>query len=553
MAMIKSCTLWASGLLVCLVCLTVGLALAQSQPERVPLIMTKLPPQTSATYKSIIKHAGKARGQVLTLTKTEMWEVPKENVEAVKKAAASHGALATQLGNDWNQVFHSPPDGMKMKMNDKQKTMMDQAKESKATMGVGMMAAPMAPMIEYALTKDAGPNIGGPATSQEAARISIKLSNSTELTIVRTSVDIRKDMCVWRGAVEGTDAPATIMWWPGGKMAGTLQHEGRIYSIRHLGGEMHAVVEMGEDRMPQEHAPMPEGMRQMDPNLRDDPLRNEGDASLMRPKRPQKGGQLRGKQQASARLPKAIADQKVAVLNPTGSSNKKEPGKTGARPKDIVIDVLVAYTKKAASNYTDVKRELVDLSIEEGNESFRKSGLAYVKLRLVHAYQTDYLEEGAAHFDHVWRFADKGDGYMDEVHELRNKYKADVGILIVDDPKGCGLATRVYADAEEAFAVVHHECAAATYSLAHEIGHLIGARHDLNLDKNMTPFPYGHGYVNGTKWRDIMSYKESCGGCPRLPVWSSPFVKVKGEPAGTPELDNARVIAEQAARVAAFR
>ena len=43
------------------------------------------------------------------------------------------------------------------------------------------------------------------------------------------------------------------------------------------------------------------------------------------------------------------------------------------------------------------------------------------------------------------------------------------------------------------------------------------------------------------------------GGCPRLPVWSSPLVKVKGEPAGTPDLDNARVIREQAARVAAFR
>ena len=79
---------------------------------------------------------------------------------------------------------------------------------------------------------------------------------------MRTSVDIRKDMCIWRGAVEGTDAPATIMWWPGGKMAGTVQHQGRIYSIRHMGGEMHAVVEMAEDRMPQEHAPMPERMRQ---------------------------------------------------------------------------------------------------------------------------------------------------------------------------------------------------------------------------------------------------------------------------------------------------
>ena len=97
---------------------------------------------------------------------------------------------------------------------------------------------------------------------------------------------------------------------------------------------------------------------------------------------------------------------------------------------------------------------------------------------------------------------------MDEIHGLRDKYRADVGVLIVDDPSGCGLATRVYADAEEAFAVVHHECAATSYSVAHEIGHLIGARHDLSLDPNMTPFPYGHGYVNGTKWRDIMSYKD---------------------------------------------
>jgi len=50
-----------------------------------------------------------------------------------------------------------------------------------------------------------------------------------------------------------------------------------------------------------------------------------------------------------------------------------------------------------------------------------------------------------------------------------------------------------------------------------------------------------------------MGHKESCGGCPRLPVWSTPTVLVNGEPAGTSELDNARVIAQQAARVAAFR
>jgi hypothetical protein len=209
------------------------------------------------------------------------------------------------------------------------------------------------------------------------------------------------------------------------------------------------------------------------------------------------------------------------------------------QPADIIIDVIAAYTRRAASHYADIKAELIDLSIELTNESFRASNVDHVKLRLVHIYQTDYQEEGT-HFDHVWRFADKGDGYMDEVHRLRDAYSADVGVLFVDDAHGCGLATRVGADADEAFAVVHHACAAGNYTVAHEIGHLVGARHEL-------------GYVNGNQWRDIMGSRESCGGCPRLPVWSSPTVFVRGEPAGTVLQNNAAIIAEQAARVAAFR
>ena len=53
----------------------------------------------------------------------------------------------------------------------------------------------------------------------------------------------------------------------------------------------------------------------------------------------------------------------------------------------------------------------------------------------------------------------------------------------------------------------------ANFSLVHEIGHLIGASHEL-------------GYVHGNEWRDIMSYKANCGGCPRLPVWSNPEVLI---------------------------
>ena len=255
--------------------------------------------------------------------------------------AARQGVVMSKLSATWNHVFHKA--SADAKVSDKQKSMMDRAKASGATMAVGMMAAPRPPMVEYALTKDA--NAQGPA--RDAASITVALSDDAVLTIRRTGVEIRADMCVWRGVVESTGAPATIMWWPGGKMAGTVQHEGRIYSIRHLGGEMLAVVEMGVDRMPQEHAGMSQRARVNDPNFRDDPLVQQGDASTMRP----------NATPAAAKAPEPAEK------------------KAGAASQDVVIDVIVAYTKKAASNYSDVKRELVDLSIEEANEFFRMSGL----------------------------------------------------------------------------------------------------------------------------------------------------------------------------------
>ena len=207
--------------------------------------------------------------------------------------------------------------------------------------------------------------------------------------------------------------------------------------------------------------------------------------------------------------------------------------------EDVVIDVIVAYTKAAAASYRDIVREVIESAIAEGNESFRMSGIGHIKLRLVHAYLTDYVESGDQ-FVHLWRFADSADGYLEEIHELRDRFQADVAILVVDDADGCGQATRVQADEDEAFAVVHHACAKTNFSLVHEIGHLIGPSHE-------------RGYVHGNEWRDIMSYKANCGGCPRLPVWSNPDVLIGGAPAGSVGHDNARVIAENVLRVAAFR
>jgi hypothetical protein len=504
----------------------------REKERRVELIISGLPPPTSkgrdgkprtSQARERIRNAinssaaGDATVKALPLSNGEVWSVTRDKVEAVKKAATERGLVVTEVGADLHHVFGSAP--ADMKLSEWQQAIIDRSSAAASTTGIKLVSGPSPEVLEHALTRDVKDGL---------PKITMTLGDNTVLTANRTSIDIRPDRAVWRGTVEGTGALVTLMWWPSGRMAGTVRHDGHIHAIRHMGGQnsgLYAIVDMAEERMPSEHAAITEHPGQ------------HTDASVVRPPASE------SKRQRLLALAARPAPMKAKT---------ESAAKGGSPSKDIVIDVIVAYTKSAASHYTDIQHELVDLAIEEANESFRMSNLGNIKLRLAHAYQTDYVEKGT-HFDHVWRFADKGDGYMDEIHGLRDKYHADVAVLIVDDANGCGLSTRVFADEDEAFSVVHHACAATTYSLAHEIGHLIGARHDRNVDATPTPFAYGHGYVNGTKWRDIMSYKESCDGCSRLPVWSGPNVMVNGEPAGSVDLDNARVIREHAARVAGFR
>ena len=374
------------------------------------------------------------------------------------------------------------------------------------------------------------------------SRVVVHLNDKQRVNVRLTSAETRDGGTTWRGETIETGEPAMLMGWNDGRSSGMFAYRGRVYTFQKTAGaegKIRGIAELDPERIAAQH----EAMHAQAPQKGLSLVSRSITALLQRRVRTAEDRQ-HARHDASAADAGSLAATQIALLSP---AQRQE-----LAARKTTIDVMVLYTKKAAANYVDIETDLVAHAIEEANASFRNSGIGNIALNLAHTQVIDYTETESDHFNHLYRMVD-GVGTFEKVHALRNQKRADVVILIVDDASGCGLATRVGADAEEAFAVVHHTCAALMYSIPHEIGHIIGARHDAAVDQTQSASAYGHGYVNGTKWRDIMSYGAGCNGCPRLPVWSNPTIKVKGEPAGTLLADNARLLLEQADRVANFR
>ena len=229
--------------------------------------------------------------------------------------------------------------------------------------------------------------------------------------------------------------------------------------------------------------------------------------------------------------------------------------------------MLVAYTPSAKAAVADIEAT-IKLAVAEANQSYKNSDIK-IKLYLVDSFEITYSE------------TDKDDGTIlddfkknADVKTRRDNSSADLAVLIMNHPRWNGLAEKIMADESTAFAIVHYAAATGNYSFAHELEHLMGARH--NNDPTTAPFPYAHGYQykGNPSWRTIMSYSRDCPGeCPRLQYWSNPKVSSPsvcefcgeghpegswccgfGFPMGTAQTnDNARVLNETATTVAAFR
>jgi hypothetical protein len=230
---------------------------------------------------------------------------------------------------------------------------------------------------------------------------------------------------------------------------------------------------------------------------------------------------------------------------------------------------MVVYTQDAANVYPNIELD-IQLAIDQTNQSYANSNINQ-RVRLVHTEEVIYSATSDSPTV-LERLTDPSDGYLDEIHLLRDSYAADLSMLVVENFTNatCGIAYQMTADwlsnafERAAFSVVLLDCL-TNYTPAHEMGHNMGAQHDRYVCEadDTGAYDYSHGYLyTPDRWRTIMAYNTECDDsgfyCDRIPHWSNPNVNYDGVPTGISEYeidsaDNATTLNNTAYIVANFR
>jgi hypothetical protein len=225
-----------------------------------------------------------------------------------------------------------------------------------------------------------------------------------------------------------------------------------------------------------------------------------------------------------------------------------------------VIDLLIVYPAGAKAQIGSPVEEVVQQKVNQVNTVFLNSH-AQTRVRLAHVAKiissTQTYSGGFGGASLVLdRLINPNDGYLDEVHALRDQYRADIVILFTP----FNAAIRPYLaplnpDADRAFGLV---ISWDSDSLAQAIGRLLGCGSepgDAPLPIFGSPegaFPDSYSFVLKTK--SGLAFWTLNSQWSSLPVFSNPQISWFAQPLGeVGKADNVRTINFHAPIVAGFR
>ena len=255
----------------------------------------------------------------------------------------------------------------------------------------------------------------------------------------------------------------------------------------------------------------------------------------------------------STRPPQASLsiDPLASITGPATDLAEEAPTEDGSEVRVLVVYTPAMQTRQGGTGGVEA---LIDLMIHSANQAFEISGIN-PRLMLAHTALVNYVGERSG--TDLDRLINPDDGYMDEVHALRNEHAADLVHLLTATTSGpAGTAGRIHSESlifenKAAFAVT---ATGWEETFTHETGHNFGLRHDRFVNSLQTAiYPYAFGYANNrafepgapvtARWRTIMAYRDRCSdagfGCPRLLRFSNPDQTHGGDPLGVPADDPA--------------
>lgn len=257
-------------------------------------------------------------------------------------------------------------------------------------------------------------------------------------------------------------------------------------------------------------------------------------------------------------FPPCATGPEMAVTPPAGAS----PVAPKTRGSISPVGILVVYTPsaRAAAGGVAAMEALIDLAVGESNDAYSFSQIN-LELNLLGTFEVDY-DESVGFSTALVQLRATGDGVIDEVHVAREALGADMVSMLINNPQSCGLAyvmTSLAGDfSSSAFSVEHYTCATGYFSFAHELGHNMGAAHDLDNTPGGALFPYSIGWHWGNSmnpgydgdYRSIMAYAPGT----RVQRFSNPNINYGGEPTGSSNVaDNALTLNSSASTVSGWR